>query len=231
VTAAARERFIHRLFQKIPDAPWAERWPPQRFKRWDERAPEKQEPGAEPTRRARVRKEESFLHRLLDSGCPAPWLERWPAPFFKRWNGASDDEGATEEEGGRLDANEMVALAPSCNRQVLMQILKFGNDSAMLAALENHALEIDDVAGIAESPKSGTAVLGAIGRRREWSGDPRIAKSLCLNPKAPYFVTRALLNYLQPADIREIMTNPLVPPGLTKDCRMTLERKTQRHKR
>jgi hypothetical protein len=95
----------------------------------------------------------------------------------------------------------------------------------MLAALENPAVESEDVKEVAGSLKAGPQVLAAIARRKQWSGDHEVAIALCLNPKTPYFASRFLLVHLSNADLREVSRNALTPPALAKDASQLLDKK------
>ncbi|MBI3724226.1 hypothetical protein HY251_09780 [bacterium] len=188
-----------------------------------EKEPEKKT-GATMNIYAVLARTESFAHRLFARG---PWTDRWPAfAFDPPW-----DRGASERGGEELDIGEMLKIASTVAGAAFRKILKSGHETVLGLALNNPNLKPEDVKDLATHPRTPPNVLAAIARRREWSGDPQLARELCLNPKTPYFASRFLINVLQSADLREISKNSLVPPTLAKDALQMLDKKRTRRQR
>jgi hypothetical protein len=160
----------------------------------------------------------TFLRRLFvrDTGA---WAGRWPGESFPPWDGGS---GAAEDRDNPRKA------ATTCGGAELKKLLAHADESTALAALDNPAVTIDLIASLVESAKSSPNVLAAIARRREWSGDPQIAKGLCMNPKTPFYATRALLVHLPSSELREISQSALVPPGLAHEAMAIIDKKRTR---
>jgi hypothetical protein len=55
-----------------------------------------------------------------------------------------------------------------------------------------------------------------------------VARLLCFDPKTPAFVTRGLLRYIAPTDVREIAKNTSLPQALVRDARRMLEKKSRK---
>jgi hypothetical protein len=169
------------------------------------------------------KRQPSFLDRLFARYPEAAWNARWADPPLVVWDGGA----STDEESERLDQTEMTRVAASCDKTTLRKILKFGSDNAVIEALNNPSLEREELINLCSRAKTGPNVLAAIARRRELSGDPGVAREVCLNPKAPYYASRSLLGILQVSDLREIAKSPLAPPQLVKDARNAIENKTK----
>ena len=164
----------------------------------------------------------TFLRRLFARDEGAAWAARWPVVRFDPWDG-----GASEADE-RLNLRK---IASTCGGAELRKVLSHGDESTLLAALDNPALTLEMIGTIATSLRSGPNVLTAIARRREWSGDPQIAKALCVNQKTPFFATRALLSHLPTSELREISTSSLVPPGLAQEALAMIDKKRTRRLR
>jgi hypothetical protein len=164
----------------------------------------------------------TFLRRLFARDEDAPWVTRWPGVCFEPWDGGAGE--ADERESLRK-------IAATCGGAELRKVVAHGDESAVLAALDNPALTLEMVGTIATSLRSGPNLLAAVARRRDWSGDPQIAKSLCVNPKTPFFATRALLSHLPMSELREISTNSLVPPGLAQEALAMINKKRTKRMR
>lgn len=165
----------------------------------------------------------TYLERLYAPYPEAAWNGRWAFQPFVAWDGGASTEETTEH----LDHSEMTRVAASCDKSTLRKILKFGTDNALIEALNNPALDREELIALCSRAKTGPNVLAAISRRRELSGDPAVAREICLNPKAPYWASRSLLGLLQVSDLREIAKSPLAPPALVKDARNAIENKTK----
>ncbi len=163
----------------------------------------------------------TFLHRLFARD--ARWTERWPELVSPPWDGG----GASKEEKEE-DEESLAKIARRATGAELRRILRSARDNVILIALENPALTHAHVVELCSSTKCGEGVLGAIARRKEWSGDPALALALCLNPKTPYFASRFLLGHLQASDLREIAHSGQVPPQLASDALKQIESKRTR---
>jgi hypothetical protein len=161
----------------------------------------------------------SFLHRLFVAD--PRWKTRWPEIVPE-----SPPEG--DDEDDEEDVAQLLKTASTASGAELRRLLRNRRENVVLAALNNPAVTPELVTELCSSSKATGNVLGMIARRKEWSGDPRLALTLCLNPKTPYFASRFLLVHLQLSDLREVAQSGMVPPSLAHDAVAQIEKKRTR---
>jgi len=85
--------------------------------------------------------------------------------------------------------------------------------------LRNPGLGIDEVLAIAKLNTVAPDLLATIAERREWAQRPDIAIALVRNPKTPTPTAVRLLDYVAPADLRQLAKDTRTRPAVQQAAR------------
>jgi hypothetical protein len=126
-----------------------------------------------------------------------------------------DDSLAAElQAASRAPAPAPAAKAPSItdkihkalhgNRDERSEILRDINKTLHPYVLKNPNLQLDEIQAIAKNTQVSPELLKGIFDRPEWSRRPEIALALIRNPKFPVPQALRLLDFVSPADLRQL---------------------------
>lgn len=147
---------------------------------------------------------------------------RWyPDPDFTRWDGGPFEEEEPEPEEKERDLKREVI---SGGKKVIREVIKRGNEAALLAALDNAQFGVDEAIMLLERGRGSPKVLGIIGTR-SWAQEPTITRLLCFNPKTPFHASKGLVQRLDQSALSEIIRNSSLTPALVREARKILARK------
>jgi hypothetical protein len=114
------------------------------------------------------------------------------------------DEPAARESPRRPTHAEKIQQALHGNKDQRLEILRDQNRGLHPYVLKNPQLGIDEVAWIAKMTTVAPDVLKAICLRPEWVRRPEVAINLVRNPKIAVPDAIRLLEYVSPADLRQL---------------------------
>lgn len=148
----------------------------------------------------------------------------------------NEDHGQGHQEGGHkhkkhpeeMTAIELSAIATSCNAKTLAFIVKRGGESALIKGLSNQAMEADWVVKIIKTRSPSSTLLTTVGRLPRFNRNPEVIMALCMNPKTPVHLTRALIGRVPESGLKEISRSAGLPRALKAMARNKLERKKKK---
>jgi hypothetical protein len=85
--------------------------------------------------------------------------------------------------------------------------------------LKNAGLGVDEVLAIAKMTTVAADLLGTIADRRDWAQRPDIAIALVRNPKTPTAAAIRLLDWVSPADLRQLAKDSRTRPAVQQAAR------------
>ncbi len=113
-----------------------------------------------------------------------------------------------------LTLGERKSLARSWDRNVLERLFADPHVDVVRHLLSNPHVTEDDILRIATARASSAAVLSLVLRSRRWGRRTRIRRALVRNPKLPLATALRLVGLLNRRELREIATDPHLPPRL-----------------
>lgn len=99
---------------------------------------------------------------------------------------------------------KQIRMALYGNRDERAQILRDLNKSLHPHLLKNPGLGLDEVLTIAKSAAVSPDLLRQVAERREWGQRPEIAIALVRNPKTPITIAVKLVDFVSPADLKQL---------------------------
>lgn len=121
-----------------------------------------------------------------------------------------------------LTLGERKSLARSWDRNVLERLLVDPHADVVALLLNNPHVTETDILRIATARASSAAVLKLVLRSRRWGKAPRIRRALVRNPQLPVATALRLVGLLNRQEIREIASDPHLPPKLATALRRRL---------
>src|SRR5262245_31426982 len=105
------------------------------------------------------------------------------------------------------------------NRDDRSRILRDVNKMLHPYVLRNPGLGLDEVLAAAKMTTVAPEFLSQIGQRKEWAQRPDIAIALVRNPKLPTPAAVRLLDFVSPADLRQLAKDSRTRPAVQQAAR------------
>jgi hypothetical protein len=119
----------------------------------------------------------------------------------------------------RPNLAEQIQLALHGDKDERFAILRGVNKQLHPYVLKNPNLGLDEVLAIAKLTVVNPELLGQIAGRKEWAQRPDIALALVRNPKTPLAAAVKLLDYVTPAELRQLAKDGHTRPQIQAAAR------------
>jgi hypothetical protein len=139
---------------------------------------------------------------------PEPEAPRTPSP--------------AEAQAAKVSLAQKIHIALHGNRDERATILRDINKQLHPYVLRNPGLQLDEIAAIAKMSTVSPDLLKQICDRREWSQRPEVAIALVRNPKVPVPIAVRLVEYVAPADLRQLAKDSRVRDPISRAARKKL---------
>jgi hypothetical protein len=147
-----------------------------------------------------------------------------PAPITAALS-ASESAPRPESPRARPAGNEMahkIHLALHGNKDERMKVLRDTNKLLHQYVLRNPGIDLEDVLTIAKMRTVAPDLLVNIAGRKEWGQRPDVAIALVRNPTTPAQTAMRLVEYVSPAELRQLAKDTHTRPQVQQAARKKL---------
>ncbi len=124
--------------------------------------------------------------------------------------------------GGHTSPAAKIQLALHGTRDDRAAILRDINKQIHPYVLKNPNLQLDEIAAMAKMTAVSPDLLRQICERREWVQRPEIAGALIRNPKLPAPMAVRLIDYISPAELRQLAKDTRIREPIARAARKKL---------
>ena len=125
-----------------------------------------------------------------------------------------------------LGLGERVTLARRGPRALLPALRGETEPRIIQALLQNRFMTELDVVAMAGSPRTPSAVLGAIHYSGKWGVRYEVRKTLVLNPSTPIYIAQFNARHLRLNDLQDLAGNRSLAAGVRRACESLLAKKS-----